>query len=262
MKPQQWIASLLVFGSGAVSGILPNLLQPYLPANLPNWIVIVIIVLLATVATSVASRYQNRVGVVIKAPITLNTQADEQRFAKRGVIALVSPLRLEQQARLKALLDSSTPSPIWDFVQSTNAAPLLNTIYAHRSNLKRCWLVASQGSLETAHLLHLTIHTILPNVQVDVAQAIDLTNNTEAVQKTFVTVDEIFKRLDNNWKPQDIVCEITGGNNAMTLGATLAALDGTRDIGLYPALYDANNQLIAQNSKPTMYSFSPEIPKT
>jgi|HigsolmetaAR202D_1030399.scaffolds.fasta_scaffold21241_2 hypothetical protein len=99
--------------------------------------------------------------------------------------------------------------------QLTELSPYY-AIQFHRPTLQRCWLLATEQSLETANLLehYLSDYGITFNLH--------LISNPATMQDTFELTKTILQRIKSEDPSRVIVADFTGGSKPMTAGLAFA----------------------------------------
>jgi hypothetical protein len=120
----------------------------------------------------------------------------------------------------------------------------LTAIEHHLESLKYCWLVASQGSLDTAKDLEVEISRRHPEIKVFDAR--DTMVDPENIESTYDVVNRIYEVMTPSLglKESEIVADITGGQKPMTAGMALACSTPIRKMQYMKTLRDKDGEPI------------------
>lgn len=214
-----------------------------------RWLVMLVLLLALAVVAYVWERLSPRqVRVRFDAPITIETEEDQQRYARPGLIAFVSKYRSNVPPEVVKAARKAGDYEALDFMNS-NLETVIHAAKSHKPRLQYCWLISSRstmklpGSDEDAELLarYLREQAGFDKCQFfhDTSCKVSLNNDQEIPGKTRDVLQDVFRAADKlGLKPKDMVVDITGGVGSMTLGAVLACLDKTRDLEIVLTHYD------------------------
>jgi hypothetical protein len=238
--------------AGFIMGVFSNALANWLViSNQPMQIFFFLLVLFSMLALILFKPvWRVRFGF----PISLKTEQDCKRYARRGLIAFVSlyrQIRVPEQGRFQSAEIQRALDEL-DYralrLRESTLEPVITAAASHGERLEHCWLISTsgpEGSEKYVDVLveHLKSEEGLINCQfhvhgnyvVEPAAADD-----EMVRKVRDLVEHIFKEAKKIYKlsPKDVIADITSGFRSMSLGMTLSCLDASHDIELIGSEYD------------------------
>ncbi len=188
----------------------------------------------------------------------LDDANDQDEHAREGLIVMLSkynrvPRDEQEKKSFIKLLEEGTYDQL-DF-QNSNLGHLVKTITSHKTKLRHCWVITTEntgntteGMLNGTHAYYKSItnylKTVLPGVEFH-QEKIIVTEDSAVTRKVRETVNRI---LSNNKTPKDTITDVTGGTKSMTLGATLACLQGDRDLQIIGTDYDTDGNILFDRS--------------
>lgn len=209
-------------------------------------------------------------GVVIRSPQTIRSPEEAQQYARRGFIGFV-PLYTPKPGTAAAALspeERAAGVEALDFeglqLLESNMQPTIEAILNHGSRLEHCWLLATRshdggGSIRYANLLvqYLRRQGLRCEFYQGSAYAIAMDDDALILSKTYDQVQRVFEQAGRlGLTSQEIVADITTGVRSMSLGMTLACLDGDKDVEFVGTRYDERGRP-AGELFPIIFSFEP-----
>lgn len=209
-------------------------------------------------------------GVVIRSPRTIRSPEEAQHYARRGFIGFV-PLYTPKPGTAAAALTPEARSAAveaLDFERlqllESNMQPTIEAILTHTSRLEHCWLLATQnpdggGSIRYANLLveYLKGRELTCQFHQGSDYTIAMDDDALILTKTYDQVRRVFEQAGRlGLTSRDIVADITTGVRSMSLGMTLACLDGDKDVEFVGTRYDERGRP-AGELFPIIFSFEP-----
>lgn len=178
----------------------------------------------------------------------LDGEWDKEQNAREGLIILLSKYnRVPRDKDAKSIFFERLKDGDWSLLdfKDSNLGHFVNGILSHKKSLSHCWIITTEntnndidGILNGTHVYYGSVtnylKTILPNVKFH-QENIVVTEDSAVTRKVRETVNRI---LNSKGTPAKTITDVTGGTKSMTLGATLACLQGDRDLQLIGTEYD------------------------
>jgi CRISPR-associated protein (Cas_Cas02710) len=114
----------------------------------------------------------------------------------------------------------------------SNEPTIRKALEWHYSELRRCWLVCSEQSIELAKKFRNEIET--DNKKVEIILVNDVFDVVEIRNK----VDGIYRKLPPDFSESDVILDFTGMTSIASVGAFLACLNEDRPIQYTPGVFD------------------------
>ncbi len=200
--------------------------------------------------------------IIFRPPIPLHNALDRERYARRGLIAIVSlynpqhhsPAATLTPAQRLAAAQAGDYTTL-NFLQS-NYAPLIKAATSHSKNLDHCWLISTRAASNDPAISSHTyvpalvnyLRTQLPSTcqfygHQDNSLVIPIENDLRITASIHDIIQGIYRQARAaGLSENDIVADITGGFRSLPLGMILACLDKERIIQFVGTAYDANAQ--------------------
>lgn len=235
-----------------------------------SWVILLIFLAAAAVAAAVYWFAKPRlVEVVMRPPKILRTQHEFEQSAYRGLIVCVSLYKhAGSTGTRKEIEESHQAARERDYARLDFPNSNLNTILAavrtHQTRLEHCWLISTTGSEKGSErytpALVRYLQSEFPNCQFHYEDyTIPLNDDALITVKTQEMVNTIFKEANqHSLTDEQIIADITGGMRSISLGVTLACLDGHRKVQFMGTGYDANGN-VTGTPFPIILDYEPRL---
>lgn len=267
-RPVQIIVALAGFVVGVFGNVAANLLSG---SSWPILLIFMGILILSIIALLfLRPAWRVRIG----APISLYNQADCERYAKRGIIGVISlykPIKVPSAEQLKAQ-DYLNAARNLEYkkldLERSSLEPLIQAIASHSSRLEHCWLITTGGNNGSSSYAAVLIEYLrnekgLAHCQFHADSSYTLEpekDDAEIVRKTRDMIERIYEEALKEYQlsSQELIADFTGGPRTISLGLILGCLDGSRDIQLMGTEYDDNAQPVGDLT-PMIFDFEMEL---
>lgn len=261
LRLQRLSAGLAGLAFGGLMSIVANLLSEDWGRWLPAILTVTIILAAASLYLYIRERPGSK--VVIRAPRTIRTSEDAQRYARRGYVGFVPlfrPLRHSKANQLEADARRAAVNSL-DFaaldLENSNMQPTITAISTHTSRLEHCWLLSTSCADETApgsesypRLLAEYLRRekgLTCRFYYGDAYCISLDDDALVLNKTYDEVLRVFAQSERlGLSAQEIIADITTGTRSMMLGIVLACLDQEHDVEFIGTRYRDDGQPIGK----------------
>jgi len=270
--------ALGAFLIGLLGNVLAGALGGWYLWHIPGHWIIIVVLALAVIGLYIWYVRRSR-GVIIE-------MQERQPTGKAGVISLLSTLntptrggpqeinrrRAEVEASIRHIRDSAPDSlTVDDFalLNDTNLVPALRALewHAHAGTLRECWLLGTpdeekadgkvqHGSAWLAPVLQRWFEKLHPEQRVNFNLVAPVP--PRAYFDLWQKVDELFER--GPYRPENIICDITGGQKLMSVGAALACLAPRRTMQYMATDRDWRGEPIAEGKmEPVLVDITPYL---
>lgn len=248
---------------GFLSGIFVNIVTEFVLAG--GQTAVYIFSSIFAISLLVVSIYWSRAHPLVplfRPPIPLRSPLDRERYARRGLIAIVSlftpdrnsPASQLAPAERVAVADAGDYQAL--HLPQSNYAPLIKAVSSHSKNLDYCWLISTRsadGDLERSSrtyvpaLVNFLRTRVKPTCQFfgheDDRYVVFLQDDILVASQINEIVQNIYRQAPAlGLAEKEMVADITGGFRSIPLGMILACLDPDRTIQFVGTSYNAEGR--------------------